>query len=188
MNAKPLPSLGYLRECFELDETCPSGLCWRLRPPHHFPTHKGWSCNKSRDAHKAAGALCGADGGSRFYYRVGIAGSVYGCHRIVYAMFHGIELPLGVEIGHKNNDGTDNRISNLRLASSNQNRSNVNTKRNNTSTIKGVMWHKQGGYWYGLVTCDGKRYRINGSQSKEAVGVLVSELREKLHREFTNHG
>ena len=33
-------SIDYLRECFDLDQTAPSGLRWRERPQSHFPNRR----------------------------------------------------------------------------------------------------------------------------------------------------
>jgi hypothetical protein len=48
---------------------------------------------------------------------------------------------------HKNRNGLDNRLTNLRPATSSQNKGNRGPQRNNTSGFKGVSYDKQRRKW-----------------------------------------
>jgi len=96
---------------------------------------------------KPVGAVVGdetketARGGSR--RRVGIFGHRYLFHRVIWLYMTG-EWPGEHEIDHINNDSTDNRWTNLRLASPHQNQGNKRRSKHNTSGHKGVSLHKSG--------------------------------------------
>lgn len=81
---KPLPALGYLRECFEL--RADGTLVWRDRPAAHFKNRWTAAFVNAQKTGKPAGKLrsCG-------YRSVKVDGVDYAEHRIVYALFHGVD-------------------------------------------------------------------------------------------------
>lgn len=187
MKAKLLPDLKYLNECFELDAACPSGLRWRVRPHSHFETKRGWNMRNSKDAGKSAGSFWSREDAPD-YYLVGMANKVYLAHRVVYAMYYGSILDVDIEIDHRDGNGTNNLIDNLRLATSTKNSYNRKSRNDNTSGHKGLSYRKDLGIWRGRVMHEGKNYLAGCSPAKEVVIELIRELREKLHKEFHNHG
>ncbi len=188
MKAKPLPSLKYLNECFELDSTCPSGLRWKVRPTTHFETCRGWGVHKAQYSGKAAGTLLNIPHRDQQYFRIKISDILYLAHRIVYSLHHNIKLSTEIEIDHEDGNGLNNIPTNLRLATCSENQYNVKLQRNNSSGSKGVIYTKKGGTWFGQIEHSGKRYLTGHSPSKEVITELVRELRERLHKEFCNHG
>ncbi len=182
-----LPPLDYLNECFTLDETCPSGLRWKERPQSHFPTRKGWASCRGRDASKTAGSLWSGPFGKE-YYSVRIAGKIYGSHRIVYSIYHNECIAPDTEIDHEDGNGLNNKPLTLRKATRNNNCQNTKIPKSNTSGHKGVFWNNRRSLWFGLVGINGKRHFTGYSPSKEVIIEMVRELRESLHKEFTNHG
>lgn len=107
------------------------------------------------------------------YVRVVISKEWKLAHRIVWEMHYG-EIKEGLQIDHKNGDGCDNRIENLRLVSGSQNKKNVPIQSNNTSGVAGVSWDKKSSAWVGRVSVNGDRevvYRggdIHGARSAVA--------------------
>lgn len=79
------------------------------------------------------------------YRQVYVAGKMYKAHRLAWLYTHGV-WPAG-EIDHINRVRDDNRICNLRLATPAQNRQNTGSFCNNTSGVKGVVWHKRLKKW-----------------------------------------
>jgi len=59
------------------------------------------------------------------------------------------------EVDHKNNDGTNNRIENLRWATRQENGRNIRIPSNNTSGVKGVYWCKSREKWKASIKIDG---------------------------------
>lgn len=79
------------------------------------------------------------------YRRIHLAGvGMFACHRVIYFMHHGI-LPEVVD--HIDGNCRNNRIDNLRAATTCQNMANCKTPSTNTSGVKGVYWHKGLGKW-----------------------------------------
>ena len=52
--------VAFLRECFSLDDTSPTGLRWRERPRVHFVNEGAWRTMNTRCAGKPAGSLSGS--------------------------------------------------------------------------------------------------------------------------------
>jgi len=71
-------------------------------------------------------------------------------HRVAWLFAHG-EFAQG-NIDHINRDKADNRIANLRLATSEQNAQNRLKNCTNTSGFKGVTWHKRDKRWQAAIT------------------------------------
>lgn len=187
MKIKPLPSLKYLNECFEIDFTCSSGLRWKVRPRKHFSTLAGWNICKGRDAGKEAGSLLTRPDGKK-HFQIGIAGIHYLVHRIIYSLHHNIKLFVNIQIDHEDNNGLNNNPANVRLATCSENQLNVKLKKNNSSGYKGVSYSKTGKYWWGQVRFKKERYRIKGYTTAKSCYAALCELREQFHKEFTNHG
>lgn len=80
-------------------------------------------------------------------------------HRVVWEMFNG-PIPNGFEIDHINRNPSDNRIENLRLCTSSQNKCNTGTREDNTSGFKGVSFHKASGKWRTSVTYEGITHHL----------------------------
>lgn len=83
--------------------------------------------------------------GIKGYVLIGIDGVDYKAH--VLAWFYvNKKLPNG-KIDHIDTDRSNNKISNLRCATNQQNNANKKKQKNNTSGYKGVSWHKKAKKW-----------------------------------------
>ena len=60
-----------------------------------------------------------------------------------------------IQVEHANNNGLDNRRSNLRLSTQSQNMANKGSQDNNTSGYRGVSFHKRAKSWRAYITCKG---------------------------------
>ena len=98
------------------------------------------------------------------------------------------EDPRELEIDHINNIRDDNRWCNLRLAIRDSNQQNALIRRDNTSGVKGVCWHKRMCMWQARVMLNTKRISVGYFDSVEAANKAIQEIRLNLHKEFCNHG
>ena len=110
----------------------------------------------------------------------------YRAHRIIWFLVKGEQPPENLD--HINNDKADNRIENLRVATTAQNAHNERTPINNTSGVKGILWDKQTSKWRGQVKANGKKHCAGRYAEIKDAEDAVRELREKLHGEYANHG
>ncbi|WP_394118276.1 HNH endonuclease [Xanthobacter lutulentifluminis] len=80
-----------------------------------------------------------------------------GAHRLAWVyMFGGI--PTGLEVDHIDGDPSNNRISNLRLATSTQQKMNKRVQANNRSGLKGAFYHecRRGKKWRSQIKANGR--------------------------------
>ena len=85
-------------------------------------------------------------------------------HRIIM----GCELYDNILIDHKNTlEKFDNRKSNLRVASRQQNMFNSQLAKNNASGFTGVYWSKKDKSWYSQIKCGDKRVHLGYTKTKE---------------------
>jgi hypothetical protein len=142
-----------------------------------------WKVAKSNciKAGQVAGSI-----GIQGYLKVKIDRKLYQAHRVAWLLANGA-WPEG-HIDHINGVRSDNRIANLRVCSNTENVRNAKMRRDNTSGIKGVFWHKASNAWCARVSHDGRM--VNGGTFKniEDAKHAAIELREKLHGDFANHG
>lgn len=101
----------------------------------------------STTAHKHSGKLAGSIR-KYGYVLIGINGKRYPAHKLAWLACKGI-WPEGA-IDHINRDKTDNRISNLRLATHSENVRN-RVRRDNSSGVPGVSLHKATGKWHAYI-------------------------------------
>ena len=92
------------------------------------------------------------------------------------------------QMDHRNLDGLDNRIKNLRLDPHDQNNQNRKLQRNNKSGVKGVYFHNGVNKWASSITLDNKKYHLGTFDDINEAEAAVREARERMHGEFANHG
>lgn len=120
------------------------------------------------------------------YVRIRVYGKEYLAHRLAWLYEFGC-FPDSI-IDHENGDPSDNRISNLRLATQKQNLRNRGLSSNNTSGYKGVSWHKSRKKWCSYVEINSRTYNLGSYENVEEAAVVSALFRELMHGEFANHG
>jgi hypothetical protein len=128
---KPLPEYSYLKECFDYNPLT-GELRWNVRPIHHFTSWDSYHKFNNRFANKIAGSIT-----AKGYLRIMLDYSEIKVHRICWKLF--TERNPECLIDHINGCKIDNRIVNLREATSSQNAFNSKMFSNNTSGFKGVF-------------------------------------------------
>lgn len=96
-------------------------------------------------------------------------------------------IPPGAIIDHIDQDGSNNRIENLRLADKKINGRNARRSKANTSGATGVVWYKRKSKWAARITIDAKSIHLGYFESLEAA--QASYEAAKLVAGFhPNHG
>ena len=120
------------------------------------------------------------------YIRIHIDGVAYRAHRLAWLFEYG-EFPKN-EIDHIDGNPSNNRIDNLRLSNSTQNKCNTRLRKDNTSGAKGIHWYTAYQKWQVKLTYNKKTVNLGYFKDFfEACCVIASE-RNKVHKEFANHG
>jgi hypothetical protein len=99
-------------------------------------------------------------------------------HRVILGIMNDLHTD------HINNNGLDNRRSNLRKCTVSQNQMNRGIHKNNTSGYKGVMWHKLHKKWFSRIAINGKRYYMGEFKDKIDAARAYNEAALKYHGEF----
>ena len=172
---KAIPSIEYLRECFDMDEK--GTLAWKTRPLHHFVDETARRRWNSTYAGKPAGHV-GKDG----YIVLTLLKHRYRVHRIVFAIANN-EDPADCMVDHADGDILNNAPTNLRKATNTQNQFNQKKQARNKSNCKGVFWDKKAGSWRAAVRHNGERVQKN-FKSMEAAEIWIDEIRRGVHGEF----
>lgn len=167
-----LPSIEYLRECFDYDPIT-GKLLWKQRPQSHFETTKEWKRWNARYAGTDAGHK---ERHSRVTFTIGS----FAVHRVIWKLMTEKEPPENID--HKNRNGNDNVWKNLREADQTKQNWNKPATRNNKSGYKGVSLDRN--RWRAVIQV-GKTQRHLGmfSTAEEAAAVYRAAARE-LHGEF----
>lgn len=138
--AKDLPSQSELREIFDYNPET-GELIWRHRPEKSGQLNGRFSGKVAGTTHKG-------------YVRVKLDGQKYQAHRLIWMLAYG-EIPSDKMVDHENGIGDDNRLSNLRLASNQQNQQNRSCDKGRG--YKGV--YRKGGRWKAeITTSEGRKY------------------------------
>ena len=105
-------------------------------------------------------------------------------HRVIWAMVHG-EWP--DHIDHINHNKSDNRISNLRSVTHQENHMNRSIGKSNTSGHVGVVWHKKSNKWGAKIVVNGKSKHLGlFTDISDAIAVRAAANIEYNYHE--NHG
>lgn len=164
---KPLPPVERLHELFNIVPI----------PEDKFGKWSGLVRRVNRRGrNNKAGTLAGnrwfdSETGS-IYWQVGVDGSLFRVHRIIFKMVTFVD-PGDFEIDHKDINPDNNNYNNLRLAiDPGLQTSNRRKGRNNTSGVVGVSFHKPTQRWAPHLTIKGKQFQ--GSHSRCFIEACIS--------------
>jgi hypothetical protein len=154
----------------------------RLREVLSYDPKEGvfvWRVSPTRRV--KAGAIAGSTN-NRGYRRIGIDGKSYHASRLAWFYIHG-EWPER-EIDHRNVDPSDNRISNLRLATRSENCANKRRAATNSSGMKGVVRRRDMNKWHAKIWKNGVHYHLGYFSTPEAAHAAYSKAANDLFGEF----
>jgi hypothetical protein len=122
----------------------------------------------------------------RGYVTIGIRCKDMRAHRLAWLYMTG-EWPKG-QVDHINESKNDNRWSNLRIATSSQNRMNIGLRSDNTSGYKGVSWNKGSRKWICTIGINGKTKYLGLYLDVKEAHNAYKKASLKYHGEFSNFG
>lgn len=104
---------------------------------------------RSRSPERRVGSL-----DHKGYQRIWVDHKIYPAHHLAWFLTH---RSWPKQIDHINGEKADNRIANLRLATTSQNSMNTKKRSDNTSGVKGVHWSTTAKKWCARVVINGTR-------------------------------
>ena len=170
--------LDYLHECFKYDPVT-GEVTWKNRPREHFLSVCSYYSFKANvgnqvgsiDRHGHRWTILTYN---KIRYRLA-------AHRLAL-MLSGIDIPEGMEVDHINRCGSDNRLSNLRVAKHQHNIFNCRISKNNTSGVTGV--NKARNKWVASIMLSRKKIHLGTFINKEDAVTARREAEIRLFKDF----
>jgi len=116
--------------------------------------------------------------GNNDYIQLKIEKKIYQAHRLAWLYVYG-SFP-DVPLDHIDGDRLNNRISNLRRATTKQNNENRKMQSNNTSGYRGVCWSKRQKAWKATVRHNGELLYLGYYKDINDAVMIVKNKREEL--------
>ena len=110
----------------------------------------------------------------------------YPASRLAWLFVYG-EWPENL-IDHANGDTGDNRIANLRDATTSQNGGNMRMPQRNKSGFKGVSWVEKRKKWAAQIGVRGKYYNLGSYDTAKEAHEAYCRAAARLHGEFARFG
>lgn len=118
------------------------------------------------------------------YIDISINTRAYRAHRLAW-LYCFDELP-EEQIDHIDNDRTNNRLDNLRLATNLQNSYNKGVSKLNTTGYKGVSLDKRCNRYRAYISVEGKQKSLGYYSTAEEASQAYIDAAKKLHKDFYN--
>lgn len=142
-----------------------------------------WKVRRNKMQKGQIAGYCHSSG----YIRIEVKGKSYKAHRIAFALGHNtLNIPNGID--HINGNRSDNRLDNLREATTQQNNYNTRKRKNTTSKYKGVSWDTRYQKWHARIRINGKQKHLGYYTSEEEAYAAYCKAAIELHGEFANLG
>lgn len=154
----------------------------RLRELLHYDPATGiftWLVRTSNRIQ--VGDIAGSVAGNG-YLLIGVDGVRYYAHRLAWLWMTG-KWP-SPECDHEDTDPLNNRWTNLREATSGQNKRNMNCPSHNTSGYKGVSFNKGAGKWRASIK-NGKHRHLGYFDDPKSAHQAYVEAAKKIAGEFS---
>lgn len=112
---------------------------------------------------------------------VGFDNKTYLIHRIIYLYWHG-EMPEFID--HIDGNPGNNKIENLRRCTKSENNWNSVKRKDNSSGIKGISWHKKDGKWHARLMVDKQNVYLGAYTDIAEAAKAVTLARAHYHGAF----
>lgn len=138
-----------------------------------------WTCEGgfNRDISKTAGTVLG-DG----YKAISTTFGVIKVHRICWYLHYGYWPDNYLD--HVDGDKTNNRITNLRLVTNQQNSFNSKPHKDGSSKYKGVTFDKKNGKWFSRICRDGKTKFLGYFTEEKDAAIAYNKAAKELFGEY----
>ena len=120
------------------------------------------------------------------YIFIRLPNKLYRAHKLAWLYVYG-EIP-NMEVDHIDNNKHNNAIQNLRLSTSTQNKYNAKLRKDSSSKVKGLHWHKKNKKWQIHIVANKEKFHLGYEKDFFEACCIVTSARNKLHKEFANHG
>ena len=124
-----------------------------------------------------AGNIVGAGSKKNGYLSTSIKKKQYYQHRLAWLYVYG-EWPES-SIDHINGDKSDNRISNLRLATASENQHNRKKTKNRDAPVGAYRHYK--GMWYSMIMINKKSKYLGSFKTAEEASAAYAKAKKELH-------
>ena len=162
-----LPAQEYLRQALDyFPET--GKFVWKRRPQEHFRNSRGMNIFNALYENGAAGNVSIRRQGSAKYVLIGLGypQKRFYAHRLAFAWM-GIEVPQGMQVDHINRDGTDNRWSNLRLVTNQENSFNAFRRKGKNGHLPRGIEERENGRFSAKLRYNGEWHRLGTHDTQE---------------------
>jgi hypothetical protein len=158
----------------------------RLKSLLHYDPDTGVFTNKVTRANAVGGEIAGYRHYASGHWYITVDYKKYKAHRLAWLYYYGIWPE---EIDHINGNGTDNRITNLRECTHQQNGRNTKLRIDNTSGKKGVYFDKKNRKYRAYIGINGKN-RFIGSRFDTVEEAIAARNKAEieLFGEFRGRG
>jgi len=170
---KPLPPFEELDRLLRYEPET-GKIYWKIKPCKRVIA--GAEAGTKEKDHKAS------------YRRIKIKNLNYYAHRIAWLLYCK-EDPGEKHIDHKNHNGLDNRICNLRVATNAQNQYNKEVAQSNITGYKGVFKNKsyyRSKPYFARASIDGNRFCLGCFHTAEEASEAYQRFCKEHHGEFYN--
>lgn len=113
-----------------------------------------------------------------------LRGHTYRAHRLAWLYMTG-NWPKNL-VDHKDGDKANNKFSNLREATHQQNSYNGVRRKTNKSGFRGVCWNTKRQRWIAQIVVNGKTRYLGSFQIKEQAACVYQAAAHKHHGEFSH--
>jgi hypothetical protein len=122
--------------------------------------------------HTKAGDEAGSLDKVHGYYQLRFSGKLYRLHRVVWYLHYG-EQPGDKHIDHINGNRSDNRISNLRLVTQQEN--------NHNTAALGITYYARTGKWMSQIKVDNESKYLGYFDCPLMAGLAYKDAKRQLH-------
>jgi hypothetical protein len=123
----------------------------------------------------------------RGYIEIRYNRTTYQAHRLAWYLHTG-EDPGELQVEHIDTNRTNNRITNLRLATAQDNAQNQSKRKDTTSLYKGVSYYKKSNKWQSQIRANGESIYLGYFDTEIEAHAAYCKAAVELHGEFANFG